>query len=353
MTRRTHAALAALILALATLAVPAAPASAAARVTVANENGEAKADTTYSTSVTVTGSGFQAVQGAFGGVYVFFGTVSGTWRPSKGGRSGVDFRYVPDSEAKDNAGFQRYVAFPGSSTAAEAHDVMGADGSWSVTLTIPGPTFQTVGRSGGTETVDCRKVTCGVITVGAHGVLNPTNETFTPVTFEDLHSSTPAAQDEEQEGTKGEDGAAGDADGADLEPELDVDRATAVVGRVMAFTALGFAPGEQVVVSLGAGLAGVGPLVAGAQGEVAGVLQLPADLKAGTHTLVARGAGSGARAELSLQVAAAPAAPVVPAQDETDGVPRWEWVALGAAALVLLLVVGAGIVGRLRGREGR
>lgn len=368
MTRRATwpAALAVLGLAIVgSLATPVAPAVAAARVSIANEFGEAKADTTFSTTITVSGSGFQAVSGAMGGVYLFFGTVDSGWRPSKGGRSGVDFRYVPDSETQDNAGFQRFVAFPGSSTAKEAHTTMSADGSWTVTMTVPGPSFQTTGRSGGTETIDCRKVTCGVITVGAHGVLNANNETFTPVTFADIYGEPPStgAPEDGSGDEADEEALAEGAEGADdgeteaevlAEPVVDVDRATAVVGRVMTFTAQGFTPGEQVVGSLGAGLAALGPLVAGAQGEIAGVLQLPADLKAGTHTFALTSAASGARAEVSFQVAAAPAAPAAtPAPLEEQASTAWEWVLLGAAALVLVVVILVGLVTARREKRAR
>ena len=84
---------------------------------VANPDGQAKIDPTYATTLTVSGSGFQSVKGGHGGIYVFFGTVKPGWQPSKGGATGEDYFYVPDSEAKDNQGFQRYVAFPGSDTA--------------------------------------------------------------------------------------------------------------------------------------------------------------------------------------------------------------------------------------------
>ncbi|NLF04027.1 MAG: hypothetical protein GX593_03305 [Actinomycetales bacterium] len=351
------------------LAAPPAPAHAAARVTIANELGDAKADTTYSTEITVSGSGFQSVQGAFGGVYLFFGTVGDGWRPSKGGTSGKDFRYVPDTETQDNAGFQRFVAFPGSSTQSEAHTTMTADGAWTVTMTVPGPTFQTVGRSGGTETIDCRTVTCGVITVGAHGVTNANNETFTPVAFGEVFTATPEPTAPPADGEQGSDeetGEGGQGEGTEVsddetpagvptEPTLDVDRATAVVGRVMTFTAQGFTPGEQVVGSLGAGLAAVGPLVAGAQGEVAGVLQLPPDLKAGTHTLSLTSAATSVRAEVTFQVAAAPASPAPPVEEPAQGIVGWpwEWIGLGLAALVLAVVVDVGAVTAVRERRAR
>ena len=82
--------------------LPAAPARAEGRVTVANEIGTAQADVRYRTELTVRGSGFQVVQGGFGGVYVMFGWVrdpaGGSWRPSRGGLTGQDYQYIPDSE---------------------------------------------------------------------------------------------------------------------------------------------------------------------------------------------------------------------------------------------------------------
>lgn len=360
-------ALVALLGAVAWIAVsPAETAQAAARVSITNEFGENKADSRYSTEITVAGSGFQSVQGAFGGLYVAFGTVAPGWQPSKGGVSGSDFRYVPDSESQDNAGFQRYIAFPGSSTSGEAHATMSDGGGWTVTMTVPGPTFQTTGRSGGAETVDCRRVTCGVITFGAHGVTNANNETFTPVTFADIYSEQtssdeqvpPDGEDAETDGASqdnpADDGVSPSEPVPPAEPALEVDRSTAVVGRVMTFTAHGFTPGEQVVGSLGAGLAAVGPLVAGASGEIAGVLQLPSDLRAGTHELALTGAASGLRVTEPFQVSAAPALPAA-SESAIDAAwpPSGEWIALGVAALVLLVVIAVGIVTAVRERRAR
>lgn len=337
------------------------PATAAARVTVVNEFGRAEADLTYSTAVTVSGSGFQSIQGGFGGVYVFFGTVSGTWQPSQGGRVGEHFRYVPDSESRDNAGYQRFVAFPGSETSSAAHGVMSADGSWSVSMTIPGPTFQAADREGNVSTVDCRQVTCGIITIGAHGVINAANESFTPVTFADVYGSEPEPTTAPTTApTPGEADAEAGADGEEDEvlaltapASVGIDQGTAVVGRVLSFTGQGFAAGEQVVGTLDAGLAGVGPLVAGAQGEVAGLLQLPADLRPGTHALVLTGAASGARAEVEFQVAAAPALaspeltePLGPLEELSPA-----WIAVAVAAVLLVLVVLTGVVSSVRARR--
>ncbi|MFJ6540654.1 hypothetical protein ACIQMP_08400 [Streptomyces sp. NPDC091385] len=171
---------AAAFLALAAVLVPAPPAMAAARVSAS----PATADPEYATQLRLHGAGFQSVKNGFGGVYVLFGTVSGTWRPSQGGTSGVDYVYVQDSETKDNHGYQRFVAFPGDPTAYAANGgTVRADGTWDATLVVPGAVFPAKGRDGAVRQIDCRKVRCGVITIGAHGVANPRNETFTPVDF--------------------------------------------------------------------------------------------------------------------------------------------------------------------------
>ena len=169
-------------------------AHADARVTVTNDRGTSLADTTYQTKLTVRGSGFQTIKGGFGGVYLVFGWVKpgGSWRPSNGGITGTDYRYIPDSESSANQGYMKFIAFPGSSTQGEAQAVLSGSGDFQLALTVPGPVFQSVDRDGVTTTVDCRKVTCGVITIGAHGVKNPRNETFTPVKFGQVYDQAPA-----------------------------------------------------------------------------------------------------------------------------------------------------------------
>ncbi|GMA24275.1 hypothetical protein GCM10025864_20340 [Luteimicrobium album] len=406
--------LATALLAGAGLVAAAVPASAEPRVTVSGPDGAAHADLTYSTTLTLAGSGFQSIKGGFGGIYVLFGWVDdpqgGSWRPSQGGKTGTDLRYVPDSETKDNKGFEKFVSFPGSDTeyAANGGEIK-ADGTWKTTLVVPGPTFQTQDRDGTTVTVDCRKVTCGVITIGAHGVVNPSNETFTAVSFVDLQgarsatkksaSGSGAAQGSASgsaangagssgagsagSGTAGSSGAgsAGTdtaADGAastsagtgttaknaeaPASATLGVDKTTAVAGHVLSFVAQGFTPGEQVVGSFDDGVLAVGPLTAGAQGDVAGVLQLPDDTRLGTHTLKLTGAKSGQAPEVALTVrrdpaeasaadAAARAAAAASAKD--DGWSPAE-IAVGVAALLLLAVILSSFVtARRRKRAAR
>ncbi|GAA1948137.1 hypothetical protein [Amycolatopsis minnesotensis] len=177
--RRTLASAVAVLAAMMVAPVPAE--AAGARVAVS----PATADPQYATVLTVRGSGFQSVPKGFGGIYLLFGWVAdGGWQPSKGGASGATYRYVPDKEAKDNRGFQRFIAFPGGDTASSANGgTIAADGSWQAQIVVPGARFKATDRNGAAVDVDCLATRCGLITVGAHGVVNATNETFTPVTF--------------------------------------------------------------------------------------------------------------------------------------------------------------------------
>lgn len=340
-------------------------AEARAGVSVRNDQGKAEADSTYSTKITVSGSGFQSIKNAHGGIYVAFGTVSGTWRPSQGGVTGKSYRYVPDSEAKGNKGFLRYVAFPGSDTASSANGGTLKGGGFSTTLTIPGPTFQTYDRNNKITTVDCLKVQCGVITFGAHGVKNANNESFTPVKFTKVFDSGAAAA---PAGDAAADSAVPDAsaDGSAAEapaietktkkvkPAITVDRRTAVQGRVLAFTAVGFTPGEQVLAILDDGVAAAGPITVGTSGEVAAVIQIPTTTDAGTHTLRLSGPSSGTEVEQNFPIAGSKTA-VAEAEQTDEGTPDWlPWAAAGAAAILLLLSIAFAIVRtrRLRSTQG-
>ncbi|WP_271985252.1 hypothetical protein [Pseudoclavibacter terrae] len=160
----------------------AAPAHAAGQVTI---SGQPTAD--GQSEIQVSGTGFQSVQGGFGGIYVLFGWVDdpsgGSWKPSAGGVTGEDYRYVYDDETNP-VGYQLFAAFPGGSTSYAANGgEVAADGTWSGTLRIPGAVFQTYDRDQNATSVDCNAVQCGIITIGAHGVKNTNNESFTPLTF--------------------------------------------------------------------------------------------------------------------------------------------------------------------------
>jgi hypothetical protein len=146
--------------------------------------GPTTADPDFATRFTLNGAGFQSVPNGFGGIYVLFGVVEGAWKPSQGGQSGVNYTYIQDTEEAQNNGYQRFVAFPGDPTAAAANGgTLAANGTWSADLVVPGAVFKAAGRDGAIRTIDCRVSQCGIITIGAHGVVNANNETFTPIRF--------------------------------------------------------------------------------------------------------------------------------------------------------------------------
>ncbi len=164
------------------LAAMSGPAHAAGRVDVSqapNADG--------STTVTISGSGFQYLPNAQGGIYIFFGAVSdpstNAWAPSQGGKSGSTFGYA------NTPGSTLLAAFQGGSSASEANAVIDPNGNWSAQMTIPGSTFASssgnphAGAAQSGATIDCLQVQCGIITIGAHGMVNANNESFTPVGF--------------------------------------------------------------------------------------------------------------------------------------------------------------------------
>lgn len=361
------------------------PAEAAPRISVVSSLGQAKASASGPTSVTVSGTGLQSIPKAFGGIYVTFGYVKNTggWRPSQGGKAGRDFFYIADAQSKNNQGYQRFVAFPGSSTADSANGgTISASGSFKLKMVIPGPTFSAESTTGSKTNVDCRQVQCGIITFGAHGVANGNNESFTPLSFgaaktaagttwSEANETTAAQTQTAQQPTAGSSGATtqqvpqdqenvagtelgnterapetGEPQAIDTIPQavtsgkplLGIEQKTVVAGRTLGFTGRGFAPGEQVVGTLAAGITAAGPITAGTFGEVAGVVQIPADMAPGTHKLKLAGAGSGASVESEFSVMANPAALVPAANENSDGV-WWALVAVIVAGSILFLVV--------------
>lgn len=371
-TRMTRLLARSVLAAVAAVAITGPPldASAAARVTVTSSAGAGAASSSGSTTLTVRGSGFTSIPRAMGGIYVMFGTVEdqagGSWRPSRGGASGVTFRYVPDAEAADNKGYQRFVAFPGSDTSDAANGgQLAADGSWSTTLTVPGPVITVAGRGGALQQVDCRTSTCGVITVGAHGVKNAANETFTPVRFAAAAGASAAPSTSRSAGPTSSTGpSTGSATGSATQEQATlaggsgpatagIDPASAVAGRVLSFTGRGFSPGEQVAAVLDGGHAGLGPLTAGGRGEVAALLQLPSDLRIGTHTLRMVGAASGVVAEVDFPVAADSSLGLGAAAATTGGTTSPGMIAVLIAAAVLAFVVLLGVFGAAQGRRRR
>ena len=376
--KRAKAALLAATLAALTLA-PAQQATAAPRLSISSSEGGARASTDGPTTFQVTGSGFQALPNAFGGIYVMFGWVSdpagGLWKPSRGGRTGAELLYVPDSESKGNQGYQRFISFPGSSTGDSANGgTVSEDGTLAFNLTVPGPRFTAQDRSGNSKEIDCLQVQCGIITVGAHGVVNAANESFTPISFGSGNTSesdvgqaqtqrSVSGQSASSQSTAAQPAAAAASPSASGSPApevpatLGLSQATVQAGRVLGFTGQGFDAGEQVVATVGAGLAGVGPLTAGRFGEVAGAITLPVDMRAGSHTVTLTAAGSGRVAEATLSVLADPATASAGAAqvEQTHDGWRVATIAVGGAAAVLLLLVISSLVTAIvrRGRAKR
>ncbi len=364
-----------------------APASAAARLTASSSLGGATASASGATTFTVSGSGYQAIDGGFGGVYVAFGWVSGSsWGPSRGGATGRTFDYMPDDQSKNNKGYQAFVAFPGSSTSGEAQATMSSSGSFQLSLTVPGPKF----TGAGGKRIDCLTMTCGFFTFGAHGVRNGSNEAFTPVSFSGAAAPAEEAAPAEQAAAGAaapvrrqanagraaaaqapaaeavvvqEDGVVVDEN---VEPGeapaaapvtggttvssaalIEVDRKTAKAGGAMAFAAAGFWPGEQVYVVFDDGTAALGPVGAGVDGEIAGIIPLPADLEAGTYEIRAAGAASALEATEKFPIRVE-----ITNTSSSSGLKgSLSWIFLSLAALGLLAAV-AFMVSRRRADAG-
>ncbi|MCL1897977.1 MAG: hypothetical protein FWG16_04065 [Micrococcales bacterium] len=337
-----------------------------ASVGVAGVDGQPQANLDGSTTLQVAGSGFESIEGGYGGIYVMFGTVKGSWQPSLGGVGGTDYLYVPDSQDKDNAGHFRFISFPGSITEATAVGVLAANGSWSADLLVPGPVFTTTDSSGQVATVDCRQVQCGVITIGAHAVINAANETFTPVNFVGAGTVKPPAPAATTPPVQASSQAVPSTEPDDIpemewpeEPEtaedpqfmpglaagttLGVDATTAVAGHALAFTATGFEPGEQVVAVLDDGLVSAGPLTAGRYGELAGTLPLEPSLRVGTHVLKLTGAASQATASVEITVRRDPAL-VTAAEMAAAGAADGDSGQAGFSGLELAIIVTAGVL---------
>lgn len=318
------------------------PAQAAARVTVNNGSGEAAIDPTYATNLRLSGNGFQSIKKGHGGIYAMFGVVRGNWRPSSGGVSGKNYFTVPDSEQANNAGYLKFVSFPGGDTAGSANGgVVNANGSWSTTLKVPGAVFKTYDRNGKVTTIDCRKSTCGVLTIGAHGQANANNETFTPVVIKDLYTASTAPSDSPSKAAEVAPVPQNAAGGGKptKAPELTVDRASAQAGRVLSFSASGLTPASQVTATFDDGRVAVGPLTVGNNGQVAGIVQLPDDLTTGTYELRLVGGGDLPSTHFA----------VIGVEQDSSGMPKWAPYAFaGAGACALLLAVVFSLVRRRR-----
>lgn len=238
---------------------------------------------------------------------------------------------------------------------------MSANGSWRVNLTVPGPVFKAVGRNGSVSTIDCRKVTCGVITIGAHGVKNASNETFTPVKVSDLYAAQPddgATQAPNPDATADAQPSAPDATQPAApavpkgNPTIEVDRTAAAAGRVLAFTASGLPPGQQVSVVFDNGRAGAGPFLVGEDGALAGVVSIPADTPVGTYELRVYGVDDPPSVKFAVRAAdEAAVQPVAASAQADDDSETWAKVFAGFAAAVFLVAVARVLLSTVRRRR--
>jgi hypothetical protein len=148
------------------------PPSTAPQVTVS----QVVAASTGETEITINGAGFDPqssiaiyppLAGGPGGVYVAFGKFAPVWKPSAGA----------GSAARPNAGVKWAVLAENIDQVGGAGNgavVLGADGTFTATLTISKAAADAVGVDGGVY---------GIYTYPGGGAATPAFETFTAVTF--------------------------------------------------------------------------------------------------------------------------------------------------------------------------
>ncbi|WP_441897369.1 HtaA domain-containing protein [Microbacterium sp.] len=122
-----------------------------------------------------------------GGLYVLFGWVDPAagedWGPGHGGASGHTFTYTKDIEPQGT--YQSMVNYPGNTT-APGFPEMDANGNFEMDLPLLASRFE----SAQGMDVDCYKMQCGVLLIGAHGQINAQGEIFVPVYFTETADGT-------------------------------------------------------------------------------------------------------------------------------------------------------------------
>jgi hypothetical protein len=122
---------------------------------------------------------------------------------------------------------------------------------------------------------------------------------------------------------------------------LSVSRVTA--GAPVSLHAAGFAPGEIVDISLHSTPISLGTLTADAEGEVDGMVMIPADVEPGAHTLLLVGRTSGTRVSAPLEVLGVTAAPGDPRAIPATGSASGGLAAVGSSLVLAgLALVGGG-----------
>jgi hypothetical protein len=186
------------------LAAGATSASAAPEVTVSQT---ANLDPDGEVTLTVEGSGFDPAGSGGNGIYLAFGPKNAD--------------YQTNAAAYYEAKWVHTGAAPSPGQAE-----LNADGTFSTTIKVKARYTD----GGGTD-VDCLADACYVLTIGAHGIVNPGQETFTRIRFQPILTVTPSTNldaDGDTVAISGE----GFWDIADPEHGLYVTQAAIIDGRV-------------------------------------------------------------------------------------------------------------------------
>ena len=139
--------------------------------------------------VTLEGTGFptSGKQGTFGGLYVLFGWVDPAagddWGPGHGGATGQTFDYAMDPVEQGT--YQSMVSYPGNTT-VPGFPMMDSSGNFEMEFPLLASKFTGAGQN----EIDCYRMQCGVILIGAHGAQSPEGEIFVPVYFTDTADGT-------------------------------------------------------------------------------------------------------------------------------------------------------------------
>ncbi|MGO3833500.1 MAG: HtaA domain-containing protein [Microbacteriaceae bacterium] len=174
-------------------------------VAKADPYGESTASNQYGASLTVSpaysladteqvvhlkGTGFPTTAengGNFGGLYVLFGWIDpaagDAWGPGHRGVSGKTFTYSKDIEPA--GAFQSMVSYPGNTT-VPGFPMMDSSGNFEMDLPLIASRFES---QHGID-IDCYRMQCGVMLIGAHGQKQAKGEIFVPVYFTDTKDGT-------------------------------------------------------------------------------------------------------------------------------------------------------------------
>lgn len=130
-------------------------------------------------------------------------------------------------------------------------------------------------------------------------------------------------------------------------PTATVSSSTVALGGTTTVTGSGFAPGEQVSVTLFSTPIGLGTATASSTGQVVHAVTIPVDLEVGDHRIELVGLTSGARVSIAIEVlgATVAASGTLPATGRHTG--------QQAAFAVALLLLGSAFVRAGRRREAR